>query len=115
MPEFFDDPLVKRQCLSLQPKTKLIANQELSTCFEEAKAGKEHYAQMAIPDCNMAIAPAIDDNLRLFLGGANKWPVCKDEHLPNVNQALLECAFPLIAILNKIEEGNGDLSYIQKA
>uniref|UniRef100_A0A915KE28 Uncharacterized protein n=1 Tax=Romanomermis culicivorax TaxID=13658 RepID=A0A915KE28_ROMCU len=23
MPEFFDDPLVKRQCLSLQPKAKL--------------------------------------------------------------------------------------------
>uniref|UniRef100_A0A915IBK7 Uncharacterized protein n=1 Tax=Romanomermis culicivorax TaxID=13658 RepID=A0A915IBK7_ROMCU len=94
MPEFLDDPLVKHQRLSLQPKTKLIANQELSTCFEEAKARKECYAQMAILDCNVAIAPAIDDDLRLFLEWANKWPVHKDEHLHNVNQALLECAFP---------------------
>uniref|UniRef100_A0A915JPL4 Uncharacterized protein n=1 Tax=Romanomermis culicivorax TaxID=13658 RepID=A0A915JPL4_ROMCU len=115
MPEFFDDPLVKCQRLSLQPKTKLIANRELSTCFEEAKACKKHYAQMAIPDCNVAIAPAIDDDLCLFLEWANKWPVRKDERLCNVNQALLECAFPLIAILKEIEKGNGDLSYVQKA
>uniref|UniRef100_A0A915KN85 Uncharacterized protein n=1 Tax=Romanomermis culicivorax TaxID=13658 RepID=A0A915KN85_ROMCU len=54
---------------------------------------------MAIPDCHVV----------------NKWPVRKDEHLCNVNQALLECTFPLIAILNEIEKGNGDLSYIQKA
>uniref|UniRef100_A0A915IH83 Uncharacterized protein n=1 Tax=Romanomermis culicivorax TaxID=13658 RepID=A0A915IH83_ROMCU len=70
---------------------------------------------MAIPDCNVDIAPAIEDNLHFFLERANKWPVCKDECLRNVNQALLECAFPLISILNKIEKGNGDLSYIQKA
>uniref|UniRef100_A0A915KCG5 Uncharacterized protein n=1 Tax=Romanomermis culicivorax TaxID=13658 RepID=A0A915KCG5_ROMCU len=31
MPEFLDDHLVKRQRLSLQPKTKLIANPELWT------------------------------------------------------------------------------------
>uniref|UniRef100_A0A915I387 Uncharacterized protein n=1 Tax=Romanomermis culicivorax TaxID=13658 RepID=A0A915I387_ROMCU len=98
-----------------KPKTKLIATQELSTCFEETKARKEHYAQMAIPDCNVAIAPTIDNNLRLFLERANKWPVRKDKRLHNVNQALLECAFPLIAILNEIEKGNGDLSNIQKA
>uniref|UniRef100_A0A915K763 Uncharacterized protein n=1 Tax=Romanomermis culicivorax TaxID=13658 RepID=A0A915K763_ROMCU len=97
------------------PKTKLIANQELVTCFEETKACKERYAQMAIPDCNVAIAPAIDDDLCLFQERANKWPVRKDEHLHNVNQALLECAFPLIAILNEIEKSNGDLSYVQKA
>uniref|UniRef100_A0A915JD21 Uncharacterized protein n=1 Tax=Romanomermis culicivorax TaxID=13658 RepID=A0A915JD21_ROMCU len=59
---------------------------------------------MAILDCNMAIAPAIDDDLHFFLEWANKWTVRKDEHLPNVNQALLECAFPLIAILNEIEK-----------
>uniref|UniRef100_A0A915J7U5 Uncharacterized protein n=1 Tax=Romanomermis culicivorax TaxID=13658 RepID=A0A915J7U5_ROMCU len=75
MPEFLDDPLVKCQCLSLQHKTKLVANRELSTCFEEAKACKEHYAQMAILDCNVAIAPAIDQYLHLFLEQANKWPV----------------------------------------
>uniref|UniRef100_A0A915IWK7 Uncharacterized protein n=1 Tax=Romanomermis culicivorax TaxID=13658 RepID=A0A915IWK7_ROMCU len=103
MPEFLDDPSAKGQGLSLQPKTKLIVTQELSTCFEETKAGKEHNAQMAIPDCNVAIAPAVDDNLRLFLERANKWPVHKDERLCNVNQALLESAFPLIAILNEIE------------
>uniref|UniRef100_A0A915KG71 Uncharacterized protein n=1 Tax=Romanomermis culicivorax TaxID=13658 RepID=A0A915KG71_ROMCU len=70
---------------------------------------------MAIPDCNVAIAPAIDDDLHLFLEWANKWPVRKDEHLRNVNQALLECTFPLIAILDEIEKSSGDFSYIQKA
>uniref|UniRef100_A0A915L284 Uncharacterized protein n=1 Tax=Romanomermis culicivorax TaxID=13658 RepID=A0A915L284_ROMCU len=30
---------------------------------------------MAIPDCNMDIAPAIDNNLCLFLEQANKWPL----------------------------------------
>uniref|UniRef100_A0A915L095 Uncharacterized protein n=1 Tax=Romanomermis culicivorax TaxID=13658 RepID=A0A915L095_ROMCU len=115
MPEFLDDPLVKHQHLSLQPKTKLIATRELLTCFEETKACKEHYAQMTIPGCKVAIAPVIDDDLCLFLEGANEWPVRKVEHLSNVNQFLLECAFPLIVILNEIEKGNGDLSYIQKA
>uniref|UniRef100_A0A915II13 Uncharacterized protein n=1 Tax=Romanomermis culicivorax TaxID=13658 RepID=A0A915II13_ROMCU len=67
--------------------------------------------QMAIPDCNMAI----DDDIHLFMERANKWPVHKDEHLHNVNQALLECAFPLIAILNEIEKGSGNLSYVHKA
>uniref|UniRef100_A0A915HH45 Uncharacterized protein n=1 Tax=Romanomermis culicivorax TaxID=13658 RepID=A0A915HH45_ROMCU len=41
------------------PKTKLIATDELSTCLEETKACKEHYAQMAIPDCNVAIPPDV--------------------------------------------------------
>uniref|UniRef100_A0A915IEZ0 Uncharacterized protein n=1 Tax=Romanomermis culicivorax TaxID=13658 RepID=A0A915IEZ0_ROMCU len=49
------------------PKTKLIATQELSTCSQESKACKERYAQMAILDCNMAIALAIDNNLRPFV------------------------------------------------
>uniref|UniRef100_A0A915I5I1 Uncharacterized protein n=1 Tax=Romanomermis culicivorax TaxID=13658 RepID=A0A915I5I1_ROMCU len=103
MPEFIDDPLIKCQHLSLQPKTKLIANWELLTCFEETKTLKEHYTQMAILDYNVAIAPTIDDDLCHFLEWANKWP------------ALLECAFPLIAILKEIEQDNGDLSYVQKA
>uniref|UniRef100_A0A915HT74 Uncharacterized protein n=1 Tax=Romanomermis culicivorax TaxID=13658 RepID=A0A915HT74_ROMCU len=70
---------------------------------------------MAILDCNVAIAPPIDDNSHLFMEWANKWPVHEDEHLCNVNQALLECAFSLITILNEIEKVNGDLSYVQKA
>uniref|UniRef100_A0A915IB45 Uncharacterized protein n=1 Tax=Romanomermis culicivorax TaxID=13658 RepID=A0A915IB45_ROMCU len=53
-------------------KTKLIAIHELSTCLEETKTRKEHYTQMAIPDCNVAIAPAIENGLHLFLERAKK-------------------------------------------
>uniref|UniRef100_A0A915HKG0 Uncharacterized protein n=1 Tax=Romanomermis culicivorax TaxID=13658 RepID=A0A915HKG0_ROMCU len=42
--------------------------------FEGHRAREEWYAQMAIPDCNVAIAPAIEDDLHFFLERANKWP-----------------------------------------
>uniref|UniRef100_A0A915KE36 Uncharacterized protein n=1 Tax=Romanomermis culicivorax TaxID=13658 RepID=A0A915KE36_ROMCU len=46
-----------------------------SVASDETKAHKEHYAQITIPDCNVAIASNIDDDLCLFLERASKWPV----------------------------------------
>uniref|UniRef100_A0A915L367 Uncharacterized protein n=1 Tax=Romanomermis culicivorax TaxID=13658 RepID=A0A915L367_ROMCU len=74
----------------IQPKTKLIAIRKLLTCFKKSKAHKECYAPMAIPDCNMAIAPAIDDDLHLFLEWANKWPETLVTTEPILEQLLAE-------------------------
>uniref|UniRef100_A0A915KYD0 Uncharacterized protein n=1 Tax=Romanomermis culicivorax TaxID=13658 RepID=A0A915KYD0_ROMCU len=115
VPTFSDSLKLEHKRLLLTSGTKDLILSELRGYFEDPTLRLKRYSKMIVPDSPVALAPVIHEDFRSFLERDKKWLTRKDEHFCRLQQSVLKCAYPLVAVINEQDRGSFDAVFASNA